>query len=85
MANKPDVEIKPDEGGEASLTRNFEIKHGAQVLVSGDHMVWHHQSGEVEDVLVIQDGGKRKVQRFRDTLGAITSSPRGYTNDKQFS
>jgi hypothetical protein len=74
MAHKPDVEIKLDDGGEGYLTRDVRVERG-RIVVTGDHMVLHHKNGSREDVLVIEESGKRKVKLFDDGLGAITSSP----------
>jgi hypothetical protein len=74
LAKKTDEEIKLDDGGEGYLTRNVRVERGRQV-VTGDYMVLNYKSGEREDVLVIDESGKRKVKLFDDGLGAITSSP----------
>ena len=75
MANKPDEEIKLDDGGEGYLTRNVRVECGRQ-MVTGDHVVLNHKTGYRKDILVIEESGNRKVKLFDDgALGAITSSP----------
>ena len=63
-----DKEQPPEtrELSDATLTlwRGCKFMHGAQQMGTGDHMlVKHKMTGNEEDVVVIQEGGKQRVKR----------------------
>jgi hypothetical protein len=61
--------------GTAWLYRNVKFMHSTQELGAGDHMIVEHVSGNEEDVVVIQEGGKAKVKRVVKHLEIQPSSP----------
>jgi len=74
MADQPAEKLKLDDGT-VSLYRNVKFMHGTQELGAGDHMIVQHVTGDEEDIVVIQEGGKAKVKRLVEHLEIQTSSP----------
>ena len=74
MADQPPEKLRLMDGT-VWLYRNVKFMHGTQELGAGDHMVVEHVTGNEEDVVVTQEGGKAKVKRLVKHLEIQASSP----------
>jgi hypothetical protein len=73
MTDQPPEKLSLLEGT-VWLYRNVKFMHGTQEFGAGDHMIVEHVTGNEEDVVVIQEGGKAKVKRLVKHLEIQTSS-----------
>jgi hypothetical protein len=75
----PEEQLQLDDGF-ATLSRGMEFTPPLKDLATGDRLVVRHNTGEEEDFIIVQEGGKKKVKRVVQHLeiktGSVSSSSR---------
>jgi hypothetical protein len=69
---------------EVTLTRNVQLKTGAQQWGTGNHMVVEHFLGNREDVMIVSQDAEIKVKRLVPKIDFTSSSPHTSTTSRAY-